>query len=247
MSNQLGFNHNLLGSSKSHGSLLGLHTLYMLSSRVQRAPLHSCCYSWWSSLILASPKHCDLCQKFGSTFSSNLCEALLVVLGLKFYAWPLQTNAFNYLWGWIFTNGLSWPLTVSKLSYSQRPLYDFQTSTICLNITLACSTLRMRYSLSCFQTQFWYAIREYLPEDLASTLLVSSAPVDQHQVSVQAKVSLFSWTWHKFYMVIYIYVCMYNDYLSRTTEYQSQHSFRVQSKTSVTSESFLGNGIWGAE
>lgn len=181
MLNHLVFNHYLLGSSKRHGSLQGLHTPcspYMISARVEMALLHSCCYSWWSSLILTSPKHCDLLLKFGSTFSSNLSEALLVVPGLKFYSWPFQTNAFNYLWGWIFTNGFLWPLTVSKLSYSQWPLYDFQTSTICVNITPACSASGMRYNLSCFQTQFWCAIRKCLPEDLASTVLVSSAPVD---------------------------------------------------------------------
>lgn len=132
----------------------------MISSRVQLALLHSCCYSWWSSLILTSPKHCDLLLKFASTFSSNLSEVLLVVPGLKFYAWPLQTNAFNYLWGWIFPNSLLWPLTVSKPSYSQWPLYDFQTSTICVNITLACSSSGMRYNLSCFQTQFRCAYQE---------------------------------------------------------------------------------------
>lgn len=159
----------------------------MISSRVQLALLHSCCYSWWSSLILTSPKHCDLLLKFASTFSSNLSEVLLVVPGLIFYAWPLQTNAFNYLWGWIFPNSLLWPLTVSKPSYSQWPLYDFQTSTICVNIALACSASGMRYNLSCFQPQFQGAIRRCLPEDLVSTMLVSSAPVDQHQVSQQAK------------------------------------------------------------
>lgn len=135
----------------------------------------------------------------------------------------------------------SWPLTVSKLSYSQWPLYDFQTSTICLNITLACSTSRMRYSLSCFQTQFWYAMREYLPEDLVSTLLVSSLQLISIKYPCRQR-------FHSFLElgISFIWWFIYN-YLSITTEYQSQHSFRVQSRTSVTSESCLGNGIWGEE
>lgn len=125
MLNHLGFNHYLLGSSKRHGSLLGLHTPcspYMISARVELALLHSCCYSWWSSLILTSPKHCDLLLKFGSTFSSNLSEALLVVPGLKFYSWPFQTNAFNYLWGnyqWLLVTSHS----VKTQLFSMTPLW----------------------------------------------------------------------------------------------------------------------------
>ena len=55
--------HHFLGST--------LCRTHSLSSKLTQAPLHHYCYSWWSSLILTSPKHCDLLVKFAST----LCRA----------------------------------------------------------------------------------------------------------------------------------------------------------------------------
>ena len=61
-------------------------------------------------MVLTSPIHWGIPLKLG--FTNSLSYPLFMVPTLKSFAWPLQSWAINYSWGYTFSNGLPWPLTV---------------------------------------------------------------------------------------------------------------------------------------
>ena len=75
--------HNLLGSSKGLGHFSS-HALCsnMSSSRLQMPVLHGCCCSWWSFMVLASPKHCMTPSVLGRQLQMRL----------DFHQWPSMAS-----------------------------------------------------------------------------------------------------------------------------------------------------------
>lgn len=129
----LGLTHNLLDSFKGHFSGSALCNTHSLSSRLWLAPLHSCCWFWWSSHGTGISKMLGLLLQLSCTFTT---WALFMVPSLNFSAWPFQFRAFNCYSDCAFTNDLSWPLPESSLSCSPWPLHAFKTSTTRVTLTL---------------------------------------------------------------------------------------------------------------
>lgn len=123
MSSYLVFTHNLLGSSKGLGLILGLCPLQHtgLPSRLWQASLHgSYCPCW--------PSHGNAISKIAEFPCCNWTEfpPHLLTLKLNFYEWPLQSWALNCHQDSIFTNGLFWSLKVLSLSCSKWPFHAFR-------------------------------------------------------------------------------------------------------------------------
>ena len=93
-------------TSLSLSTLWGTHKT---SSKVQLAPLHHCCYSWWSSHSTESFK--IACCNWALYISSMAFPELsLWCQDSTFFPLPLQCWTLNCYWGYIFSNGLPWPL-----------------------------------------------------------------------------------------------------------------------------------------
>lgn len=94
--------------------------------------------------------------------------------GAKLQLLSMSCRGFSCSWSCIFTNDLSWHLTVPGLSYSPRPLHAFKTTTMQDSYTWPISSASMRCSLDLFWTTAPLChLEEIFPEDFTSVLLVS--------------------------------------------------------------------------
>lgn len=113
-----------LGLSHFSGSVLC--STHSLSPRLQLVPLHCYYCSWWSSHVTGISKTLGSFAASELHFTNIFLQALFTVLSFKFFAWPLQSWAFNCYWDCTFSSGFSWLLAVPCLSCSPWPLHCLQ-------------------------------------------------------------------------------------------------------------------------
>jgi hypothetical protein len=139
-------------------------------------------------MVLTSPIHWCIPLKLG--FTNSLSYPLFMVPNCKSFAWPLQSWDINYSWGYTFSNGLPWPLTVP----SSAVLHDnFMRSKPVppgwfLHITK--SSCSRRYNLGYLWNTVCLCSQKTLPRRFhlsdAGLFIITAnflAPANQHQLS----------------------------------------------------------------